>query len=237
VTIESLRAELPILVRHIHAAGANPVEARNAALKASRAAWVVLLGERMIPQPGWLRALLTQAMANKADVVFGVTRSQFPADTPAWMAETDVQPREAPRADNVILRRGDAAWASLSFDTARTRDGEDAAFYFRALRKAGARFADAADAIAHLPVEPPQIAFGQLWREKSRIGRAIARVRAYDGANPMVEIARSATMSAACLAAAGGMAGSPAARTRWLLRAASHIGATGALLGFDNRRA
>jgi succinoglycan biosynthesis protein ExoM len=235
--IDKLKTEIELPLRHIHAGNACPAGARNAALTAARGAWVALLDERSRPEPGWLKTLIAAAQTSKADVVFGPVRASYPRDAPAWMIAGDFHSAEVHRASNVLLRRANAPWASLRFDTALAADGEDEAFYFRALRKAGAHFAEAPDAVVLEDQGPQQMSFGYLWRERTRQGRALARVRAYDGANPVVELARSATSAAACFAAAGGMAGSQVGRNRWLLRAASHLGATQSLLGLEGPRA
>lgn len=235
--IEKLKTEIDLPLRHIHAGNACPAGARNAALTAARGAWVALLDERSRPEPGWLKALIGAAQSSKADVVFGPVRAAYPQDAPAWMVAGDFHSAEVQRANNILLRRTGAAWASLRFNAGLSADGEDEAFYFRALRKAGAKFAQAPEAVVIEDQGPQQMSFGYLWRERTRQGRALARVRAFDGANPVFELARSATSAAACLAAAGGMAGSQVGRNRWLLRAASHLGATRSLLGLEGPRA
>ncbi|MFZ4071667.1 MAG: glycosyltransferase [Caulobacterales bacterium] len=235
--IEKLKAEINLPLRHIHVGHACPASARNAALTAARGAWVALLDERSRPEAGWLKALIGAAQSEKADVVFGPVRAGYPQDAPAWMIAGDFHSAEVYRANNVLLRRTGAAWASLRFDPGQSGEGEDVAFYFRALRKAGARFAEAPQAVVIEDQDFQQLSFSYLWRTRTRQGRALARVRAYDGANPVFELARSATSAAACFAAAGGMAGSQVGRNRWLLRAASHVGATQSLLGLEGPRA
>lgn len=168
---------------------------RNALLAAfladERADRLVMIDDDQTVSPGWYEALLDMRSRTGAEVVGPWVEPAFPPGSPAWAARARIF-REGVRGDGpvpfipvvhatLIERSAILRMDRTAFDPQfNLTSGEDVDFC-RRLKRAGARFACAAQArvIEHYPA--------------SRVTLAWALQRAYRGGNSNVAVARAHT--------------------------------------------
>lgn len=181
--VREAAADMTRPVTYQHVPGANISIARNAALDAASGDWIAFLDDDEIVDRDWLVALVARQQETQADAVFGHSRANYDADTPDWIVKGDFHSQfAAPRGDvvetghtcNALLRWGDAPWRNERFELERGRSGgEDTEFFFR-LRRMGAQYAIADDAIVREDVPPARLSLGWLLRRRFRIGQSYA---------------------------------------------------------------
>lgn len=229
-------------VRYIHAPASNISVARNAALDAARARFLVFIDDDEIAEPGWLAALAAAREASGADVVLGPVRAVYGADAPRWIRALDthsarpVAKRGTIRTGyscNVLLDLECSAFSDLRFDPALGRSGgEDTAFFTRAFRR-GARFAEAPDARVSETVPRERARFSWLARRRFRSGQTHGRLlgETVRGAAVVREAALAVLKVGYCAAAAILFLPLPERRNAAALRGCLHAGTLAGLLG------
>lgn len=225
-------AAMSLPVRYVHAPGANISIARNAGLDAAEAEWVAFLDDDEIAAPGWLAALVACQRATGADGIFGHSRAVYGPNAPEWIVRGDFHSQiAAPRNGvvetghtcNALLRWAGTRWAGERFEIARGRSGgEDTEFFFR-LRRLGARYAIADDAIVTEDVPASRLTLGWLLRRRFRIGQSYA-ASAKGGAARARLFALAAVKAGYCGLRALLAAPDAERRAFWLMRGTMHAG-------------
>ena len=247
--VEAMAGHFPHPLRYVHAPARNVSIARNACLAAATAPWVAFLDDDETASAGWIAALWRAAQETEADAVFGPVLAEYPPGAPAWMVRLDVHStRPAPRAGvletgyagNVLMRRGDAPWSALRFDTSKGQTGgEDTASFFAAHRL-GATFAEAPDAVVREPVTPERLSFCWLARRRFRMGQTYAGTsRAGEGwaASGRLGLLLAATAKGtACGLAALAVLPWGERRRFWTLRGLLHAGVIAGCLSIPEPR-
>ena len=223
---------LSLPVHYVHAPARNISIARNAGLDAARADWVAFLDDDELADPAWLAQLLAKAEATGADAIFGPAVADYGPDTPDWMVRQDHHSNrpvwrdgevETGHTCNALLRWAGTPWQHERFDLARGKSGgEDTEFFFR-LRRMGARFDEAPDAIVRETVHPDRLRLAWILRRKYRAGQSHA-ARAASGTE---RLTLGVTAFGKLLICGGGTlanALSEERRSFWFLRGALHLG-------------
>jgi succinoglycan biosynthesis protein ExoM len=229
-------------VVYVHAPSRNISLARNAALDAAQAEWLVFLDDDETAQPGWLAALLAQARASGADAVLGPVDAVYPPDAPAWIRALDSHSTRPVRtggviakgyAGNAMLRRATVSRLRLRFDLALGRTGGEDDRFFLDLTDAGGAIAYAPDARALEPAPPQRLSLRWLLKRSFRSGQSHgARLLRRPGPGGRAgQVLLASAKAAACLAGALGNVLHTANRNRWLLRGALHAGVVARLAG------
>jgi succinoglycan biosynthesis protein ExoM len=235
---ERLRLDLA----YVHAPARNISIARNACLDAARADWFAFIDDDETAAPGWLAALLAEAVRGGWDAVLGPVKAVYGPDAPPWLAAGDFHSTAPVRtggrilkgyAGNVLMRRPAIAARALRFDEALGRQGgEDDDFFYR-LTDAGGTIGYAAEALAFEPVPAQRASLPWLLKRSFRTGQTHgARLsQLHGGPGRVVQLGLAAAKGGACLAGAAATALSPARRSRWLVRGSLHAGAAARLAG------
>lgn len=230
--IEGVAATLSVPVVYLHAPHRNISIARNACLDAARASWVAFIDDDEVATPQWLARLLSRAEETGADAVFGPALADYPPESPAWMRRLDIHSNipavrdgivETGHTCNALLRFSGTRWSDRRFDVGRGRSGgEDTEFFFR-VRRLGARFAVAGDAVVREPVTPERLSMRWLMQRRFRMGQSYA---ARVGKAPArARLAGSAAAKAAfCAVCAAARVTAAERRNFWTLRMALHSG-------------
>ncbi len=117
--------------------------------------WALYIDDDEVARPGWFRTMVEATSAYEADVFYGRVISIYPAGTPEWMVdpEIDKRPRGAQlkkaEGHNTMVRTSvfDPAGMGLSFDGAmRFTGGSDTDFFTR-VHQAGGRIIWIGDAV------------------------------------------------------------------------------------------
>jgi succinoglycan biosynthesis protein ExoM len=232
-------------VSYLHAPARNISLARNACLDTATAPFVAFLDDDETAAPDWLAALLAEAERDGWDAVLGPVKAVYAPDAPAWLAEGDFHSTSPTRAagriakgyaGNVLIRREAIESRALRFDLRLGRQGgEDDDFFYR-LTDAGGTIGYAPEAVAFEPVPEARASLKWLLTRSFRTGQTHgSRVRSRHPGPParLVQAVLAAAKSLACLLGATTTALSPAARGRWLVRAALHAGVVARLAGMN----
>jgi len=181
--VRSAAIAAPVDVRYIHAPARNISIARNACLDAADADWVAFIDDDEHAAEDWLMRLYTSLSETGTDAVFGPALAIYPDAAPDWMKQQDHHSNVPVRRGahvttghtcNALLRWRDTPWAQERFELARGRSGgEDTEFFFR-LRRKGAQFEVAEDAVVFEPTDPTRLSFAWLRRRKFRMGQSYA---------------------------------------------------------------
>jgi succinoglycan biosynthesis protein ExoM len=230
--VREAAATLPCPVTYVHAPARNISIARNACLDAAQAEWVAFLDDDEEAEPAWLAALFERAETTGADGIFGPAIAEYPPAAPDWMRSQDYHSNIPERRGdlvetgytcNALLRWKGSRWQDERFDLARGRSGgEDTEFFFR-LRRLGARYEIAEQAIVREPVVPGRMSFAWLRRRKFRMGQSYAAAAASPGARLKLGLA-ALGKAGICGAAALAFLPLEARRNFWALRGALHAG-------------
>lgn len=224
--------DLGLDLAYIHAPARNISIARNACLDAVRADFAAMIDDDETADPGWLAALLRRAEETGADVVFGPVLAEYGPEAPDWMRRLGYHSSHPERrggvvetghAGNALLRLGGAPWREERFDLGRGRSGgEDTEYFFR-LRRAGALFEIAGDAVIREPVPAGRLRFGWLLRRRYRMGQSHAA--SATAATARARLAATAAAKAGiCGLAACVTLPSATRRNLWTLRMGLHAG-------------
>jgi GT2 family glycosyltransferase len=162
-------------------AGCGRSEGRNLAIAATSARWIAVTDGGVRLDPGWLAALLTpieQAVNDPSDVVAGffrmapLTPFELALGATTLPLAREISPASfLPSSRSVLFSR--QAWAAAGGYPAWLDYGEDLVFDL-ALRRAGARFAWAPQAIAFFrPRRSPTEFFRQYYRYARGDGKAL----------------------------------------------------------------
>lgn len=240
--VRQAAAVLGLDVSYVHAPSRNICIARNACLDAATGQWIGFLDDDETAAPGWLAALLSQALASGCDAVLGPVQAVYAAHAPSWMTVADLHSTrpvvagatiEKGYAGNVLVSRATIARLGLRFDLSLGRSGgEDDDFFYR-LTDGGGAIAFAPDALAYEPVPPERSTLNWLLRRSFRTGQTHgARLDGrHRGAARARQIIIAGAKGLVCLAAAGGGLASARRRNRWLVRGALHAGVVAKLAG------
>ena len=236
-------AALDFPVRYRHVPGGNISIARNAGLDAAEADWLAFLDDDEIAREDWLEALLARQRETGADGIFGPSRARYDPGTPDWIVRGDFHSqRAAPRGGvvetghtcNALLRWGDAPWRAERFELARGRSGgEDTEFFFR-LRRLGAVYAVAPEAVVTEAVPPERLSLGWLLRRRYRIGQSYA-ASATDAPARVRLFATAALKAGYCGLRAGLSVPNRERRAFWLMRGTMHAGVCAGCLKLPQR--
>ena len=229
-------------VTYVHAPSRNICIARNACLDAATGDWIAFIDDDETAAAQWLGALLEFANQSGCDAVLGPVQAVYGPHAPPWLKAADLhstRPVMTPGgirkgyAGNVLIRRSAIETRGLRFDLALGRTGgEDDDFFYR-LTDSGGVIGFAPEALAYEPVPAERATLAWLLRRGFRTGQTHgARLSAgCRGPGRLLEIARAAAKTLACLVAAGARLGSPGDRNRWLVRGALHVGVIARLAG------
>lgn len=225
-------AGMTLPVRYIHAPGANISIARNAGLEAADAGWIAFLDDDELVDADWLEALVARQRDTGADAVFGHSRAHYGPEAPDWIVRGDFHSQyAAPRGGvvetghtcNALLRWGDAPWRGERFELERGRSGgEDTEFFFR-LRRMGARYAIADDAIVREDVPESRLSLRWLLRRRYRIGQSYAASAIGIGARAVL-FGSAAVKAGYCYLRAALALFRADRRAFWLMRGTMHAG-------------
>jgi hypothetical protein len=155
---EILAAEAPFPVIYVHEPAAGVANARNAAMARASGALIAFLDDDEEAQPGWLAALLDAQARFDADAVFGPVQGRAPPGELAHRAYLErffsrLGPADTRLIDDYygcgdsLVRRSALPHPTAPFSTARNQIGGEDDQLFGAMKRAGARFAWAADAL------------------------------------------------------------------------------------------
>jgi succinoglycan biosynthesis protein ExoM len=234
---------LDVPVEYRHAPRQNISVARNACLDAARGDWVAFIDDDETAERDWLARLLARAAETGADAVFGPALAEYPPEAPDWMRRQGVHANipvarggevETGHTCNALLRRAGTPWRDERFDLGRGRSGgEDTEYFFR-LRRRGARFAIAEDAVVREAVAPERLRLRWLLQRKFRMGQSFA-ARA-QGRVARARLAGAATAKATFCALRGAAGpGRGGRRHFWTLRMALHAGVAAGCLRLPER--
>ena len=176
----ALAAEAPFHLVYVHEPAPGVSNARNAALAVATGGLIAFLDDDEEAFPGWLAALLRTQARFEADVVFGPVRGRAPervGDHRLYLER--FFSREGPSEEGLIahyygcgdslLRRAALPHPGRPFAEGRNRSGGEDDLLFAAMKRAGARFAWAPDALVYEDPTP----------ERLTLGYALARAFAY----------------------------------------------------------
>lgn len=233
----------------LHVATPNISLARNAAVHAARAPWVVFVDDDEAPDAHWLQHLVHAQRQYGADAVFGPVLPRYADDTPDWIRRggyfdrarhatgTLITTRDA-RTGNVLVRRSALLALDGPFDPAYGRSGGEDTVLFGALLARGAVFVwcDEATVEEEVPVERARL--GWIVRRAYRGGQTFMRaeLRRAAGARRVLRAAYLGARAAVQMLLAGllALASLPFSRTRsarWLRTMAANAGKVTALFG------
>lgn len=227
---------------YVHAPARNISRARNACLKAANADWFAFIDDDETAAPGWLSALVAEALRGDWDAVLGPVKAVYGDDAPRWIAAGDFHSTAPVRtgdrilkgyAGNVLMRRSAIERRGLRFDEALGRQGgEDDDFFYR-LTDTGGTIGYAPDALAYEPVPASRATLPWLLKRSFRTGQTHgARLsQAARGPRRLAQIGLAAAKGGVCLAGAAATAWSARQRSRWLVRGSLHAGAAARLAG------
>ena len=237
VTACALKVPFPVI--YIHAPARNISIARNAALDTATAPWVAMIDDDEIAPPDWLARLHARARQTGADAVFGPVEAIYADTAPKWMVMLDLHSTrpelrngtlETGITGNALMRWAGTPWQDQRFDTARGRTGgEDTEFFFR-LRRLGATYAPAPEAVLQESVPPSRLNTQWLRNRRFRMGQSYAAASA---TGPLARLSLFSTASAKCLYCTlrATLAPETASRMFWRLRGDLHRGVCAGLLG------
>jgi len=210
--------------------------------------FLAMLDDDEWPEQGWLEALLRVQRETDADIVQGPVRCAFAGAPPVWavLSNTCVPPREGSgpiaRADaggNVLiasacLAAAPAPWFDPQFGLT---GGEDKDFFMH-MAQAGARFAWAADAVAHTSIPPSRMSLSWALKRAFRAGNCDLRItRKYDKSLPTLA-GESAKLAGALMVSPLEMllgAANPERRARAAVTFARALGKAAAPFGGEYR--
>jgi hypothetical protein len=166
-----LAAEAPFPVRYVHEPAAGVANARNAALAAASGDLIAFLDDDEEATPGWLAALLETQRRHDADVVFGPVQARAPTHI-RWHRNYLEQffSREGPTESGVIahsygcgdslVRRTALPHPTQAFSPLRNEVGGEDDHLFGLMRRRGARFAWAHEALVYEDPAPQRLTLG-----------------------------------------------------------------------------
>lgn len=238
-----------IVFTGVHVGDPNIARARNAAVHAATAPWVVFVDDDEEPVRGWLQNLRRVQQQYGADAVFGPVLPRYQQDTPQWVRDggyfdrpryrtgTPITTRDA-RTGNVLIRRAAMMALEGPFDPAYGRTGGEDTVMFGALLDRGAKlvWCDEAPVEEDVPADRARLGWilrrayrgGQTYMRaelKRASGRSRALRGAYLAARASAQALLAGTLAIACL---------PVSRTRavqWLRTASANAGKLTALGG------
>ena len=176
----TLAAEAPFPVIYVHEPNPGVANARNAAMAKAGGDFIAFLDDDEEAAPGWLAALLEVQADCQADVVFGPVEARAPEGLGDHRAHIQrffsrLGPAQSGLIDDYygcgdsLLRRAALPNPAAPFATDRNQIGGEDDQLFGAMKRAGARFAWAADAVVYEDPVP----------ERLTLNYALARAFAY----------------------------------------------------------
>jgi glycosyltransferase involved in cell wall biosynthesis len=197
-TVEALRSASPVALIYLHAEPPGVATARNVGLGAITAPYVAFLDDDEEATPGWIGALEAMHSATGADVTFGPVQGSA-AEAAPWKRPYLERffSRRGPQASgltdqvfgcgNSMMTRARALKGPAPFSAAADHTGGEDDRLFAALRREGARFAWAADAVV-VEHAPPN---------RMRAAYALARAVSYGQSPTQLSLARGDVLRAA----------------------------------------
>jgi succinoglycan biosynthesis protein ExoM len=164
----TLAAEAPFPVIYVHEPAAGVANARNAAMARAGGALIAFLDDDEEATPGWLAALLEVQADCQADVVFGPVEARAPEGLRNHRAYIlRFFSRLGPTMSGIIddyygcgdslVRRAALPNPTAPFSTDRNQIGGEDDQLFGAMKRAGARFAWASDAVVYEDPVPDRL--------------------------------------------------------------------------------
>jgi succinoglycan biosynthesis protein ExoM len=186
-----LADEAPFPVRYVHEPAAGVANARNAALAAAKGELIAFIDDDEEAAPAWLAALIDTQARYDADAVFGPVQARTPARIQRHRLYLEqFFSREGPAESGIIahsygcgdslVRRAALPHPTHAFAIEHNQTGGEDDHLFGRMRKAGARFAWAHEALVYEDPVP----------ERLTLGYAIPRAFAY-GQGPSCGCAQS----------------------------------------------
>src|SRR5665811_127948 len=178
--VQEMAEKTSIPVRYVPCGARNVAVARNACLDAARGDWIAFIDDDERADPGWLASLLSAQKAYGADVVKGMVRGIYPAETPIWIKIADPFTRDygptgqTPKemaTGNVFFRRALAAPPHHRFDPAFGRTGGEDTDFFRRLTQMGARIVACREAVVDEVVPVERVSLVYLSGRARRLGQ------------------------------------------------------------------
>ncbi len=176
-------------IDHIIAPERGIAQARNAAMAralATDAHFIAMLDDDEWPEPGWLNAFLAAQRQTRADALHGQVTRVFEHEPTPWSRDcTGIAPlyRQTGAIDmiesssNVLLTRASVArLAEPWFDPAFALTGGEDRDFFTRLKRQGAHFAWAGDAVANAFVPASRLTLSWVLKRAYRVGNSDMRV-------------------------------------------------------------
>jgi glycosyl transferase family 2 len=219
-----LAAEAAFPVRYVHAPHPGVANARNALVTAAQGELIAFLDDDEEAAPGWLAALLAAQSRYDADVVFGPVAARAPATVgPHRLYLEQFFSREGPAQEGVIahyygcgdslVRRAALPHPTHPFDLERNHIGGEDDALFGAMKREGARFAWAPEALAHENPVPARLTLGYALLRAFAYGQgptfSCAAARDWPGVARFMAIGAAQALFFGVLAAALWLARSP----------------------------
>jgi len=164
-------------------------QARNAVMAralATDAHFIAMLDDDEWPEPGWLDAFLEAQRQTDADALQGQVARVFAKEPQAWSVEcAGIAPLRGETgaldmiesSSNVLLTRASvAALAEPWFDRAFALTGGEDRDFFTRMKRNGARFACAGEAVAHAFVPESRLSLVWILKRAYRVGNSDMRV-------------------------------------------------------------
>lgn len=247
--LQAWQPRTDVIVTALHVSTPNIALARNAAVHAALADWIVFVDDDEEPDPQWLDKLVDAQKQYGADAVFGPVLPRYHARTPTWIRQggyfdrpryptgTTVPVRDA-RTGNVLVRRAMLMSLQGPFDAAYGRTGGSDTVLFGALLGRRAKLIWCDEATVQEDVPPERATLEWILRRAFRGGQSFVRSDLKLLA-PMRKLTRGLYLGARALAQlaialACTLALFPFSRTRavqWLRTAAAQAGKLTALAG------
>jgi len=237
--IAELAERLQLNIVLIHAPERNISIARNACLDASTAPLIAFIDDDEWAERTWLSNLVRRLQETQAAAVFGPVLGVYPADAPAWFANSglhETRPTIVSGGDiptgytcNALFRAD--VVNGLRFMPELGRSGGEDTVFFNALYRQGRRFAFAADAVVREDIPHERLTLKWLTRRAFRAGQTHGRLLSINSSLRPTDAILASSKIGYSLAYAALNALSPAKWRRGLMRAALHAGVVMRVLG------
>lgn len=182
--VRALQAGASVPVIYAHAPIPGVANARNAGVAASRGDFIAFLDDDETAAPAWLCGLMAAQARFAADVVFGPVKACVPERVAHRRYLQAFFSRPGPTVSGVIdgyygcgnslIRRGALPDAQAPFSPERNLTGGEDDLLFAAMKRAGARFAWAVEAVVFEHPEPSRLSLAYTLKRAFAYGQGPA---------------------------------------------------------------
>lgn len=234
-------------ITYVHAPARNISIARNACLDTVTAPVAIFIDDDERVSKYWLTAMLDHYRSTKAPIILGPVQAIYAEHHPQWMKDNDFHSINpvwvngeiiTGYTSNLLLDQSVSDIKTMRFDVALgTSGGEDSAF-LSALHKKGHKIEFAKDAVVTEDVTEKRATYKWLFNRRFRMGQTHLRMvlsRSENSLSTRIKTFFIANLKALfCLSVACAFFWNKEKYTFWSLRAALHMGAVMACLGFKD---